>query len=244
VSHPHFLTCVSTYSSIHCGLFYHNQCIDSFTINSRQSSRDLICSLDTLLKNNSVSLEQCAFIAASQGPAPFTTLRSVLATINGLAYAARIPLVGLDSLPIFLEEYYASGYDYTLALFNAFSGDVYYGIMKNPTPPVKNPSLILSGVEGCSEVGSKGLESGCLSLELCIEHIKTIIGTSSLACIGGGVTLHQEILAKNFPHAKLCINLEYASLNALGKKAYEQWCNKENITRQLTPLYLKALKLH
>lgn len=222
MSHSRFLTFVSTYSSVHCGLFYDDQCIGSFTITSRQSSKDLVCSLDALLKNNSMSFEQCNFIAASQGPAPFTTLRSVLATVNGLAYATSTPLVGLDSLPIFLEEYHFREYDYTLALLNAFSGDVYYGISHN----------------------NNFIESGCLPLELCIEHVKKIIGTSSLSCIGGGVTLHQEILAKNFPHAKLCTRLDYASLDALGKRAYEQWCNKENIVQQLMPLYLKALKLY
>ncbi len=44
-----------------------------------------------------------AFIAAHQGPAPFTTLRVCLTTVNGFAFATGMPLIGINGLQELVE---------------------------------------------------------------------------------------------------------------------------------------------
>ena len=51
-----------------------------------------------MLKNSRLTFRRFAFVAAHQGPAPFTTLRVCLTTVNGFAFATGVPLIGVNGL--------------------------------------------------------------------------------------------------------------------------------------------------
>ena len=118
-----FLILQSTYTTVEVGLSNGQKII----LPKAESSAQLIPAIQNLLANNSLELKNLEFIAVNQGPGPFTTLRVVIATANGLSFASGVPLVGVDGLHAILEN----NRDETrvnIVLLNAFGGDVYFGI--------------------------------------------------------------------------------------------------------------------
>ena len=57
-----------------------------------------------MLKQHALTFSGLAFIAAHQGPAPFTTLRVCLTTVNGFAFATQVPLIGVNGLKELVDE--------------------------------------------------------------------------------------------------------------------------------------------
>src|SRR3989338_3322087 len=64
----------------------------------------LMLKLNELLTSEQKQWSDISFIVVNQGPAPFTTLRALIATVNGISFATRIPLVGVDGLLTFAME--------------------------------------------------------------------------------------------------------------------------------------------
>ena len=216
---PFFLALQSGYQEVTIALFHGDLCIDAAIEHNKQASKNLIPVIDTLLKRNSLTLTDCSFFAAYQGPAPFTTLRVVIATINGLGFASTIPLVGVDGLATFLYQERDDKYDYTIVLLNAFCESVYFGIYETKTGHI---------ITGCEEIGQF------------LTDIAQRSSEQSCKFVGNGTLLYQnqilEKLKKSYipePTPELC------SIETVGKQAYKQWQQKENITQQLAPLYLK-----
>ena len=78
--------------------------LDSLCASKIEASKMLAPLVGQLLTQNSLALSDLKFIAANRGPGPFTTLRTVLASVNGLAFATKLPLIGVDSLDAMLHE--------------------------------------------------------------------------------------------------------------------------------------------
>ena len=93
---------------------------------SKKISKNALPLLEDLLNTHKISLSDLSFIAAHQGPAPFTTLRVCLSLINGIAFARGIPLVGVNGLEALLDDFKQPDHP-TILLLNAFSKEVYYG---------------------------------------------------------------------------------------------------------------------
>ncbi len=64
----------------------------------RTHSERLMPSIDRLLQDTSLSINRVQGIAISLGPGSFTGLRIGVAAAKGLAYALRIPVVGISTL--------------------------------------------------------------------------------------------------------------------------------------------------
>jgi len=65
---------------------------------ARTHSEKLMTSIDNLLREASSSISQVQGIALALGPGSFTGLRIGVATVKGLAYALRVPVVGIPTL--------------------------------------------------------------------------------------------------------------------------------------------------
>ena len=217
---PFFLALQSGYNYVTVALFLGDQCLDTITEHNKQSSKNLIPTIDMVLKRNSKTLLDCAFFAAYQGPAPFTTLRVVIATINGLAFASGTPLVGVDGLITFLHQELDNNYDLTAVLLNAFGQEVYYAIYHTST---------------------QNITTGCESIEqflLQLEHYST----QRIKLVGNGVTLYKKEILQTLGNTVFIPEAvpELCSIESVGKQAYYQWLHQENTTQQLLPLYLKS----
>ena len=87
-------------------------------------SEMLMPNIDTLLKLGSVNKCDLTAIAVSIGPGSFTGLRIGLATAKALAYALKIPIVGVSSLEA-LSYNFILPLIYIIPLLDAQKGDCY-----------------------------------------------------------------------------------------------------------------------
>ena len=212
---PLFLAVQSTYQGIELAL-YHGNFSDAQTfIDKKAATANLVSAIDRQLCAAGVTLDQLSFIAVNQGPAPFTTLRVVIATINGISFARNLPLVGVDGLRAFLAPYHDNVY--TLALLNAFAGQLYFAL--------KGPGTFLVGVDAASSV---------------LAQVDALIGDHQVTVIGNGASLFQDAINQTFGiRAQINTPLEeFPPLSAIAASALKQWPMAQPVYR-LLPLYLK-----
>lgn len=214
-----FLTIHTRYTDVQFALFKDAQLIDWTSDESKKVSKNFIPLMKELFKRNKLTLQDLAFIAAHQGPAPFTTLRVSLASVNGLAFATHLPLVGVNGLETFLEEHHHKHY-VTIALLNAFCQDVYYGIYD---PQAKIISINYGAAENIIKTQAEKYQE-------------------NVFFIGNGVELYKPIIQEYFgTRAHIPEPLPtVASLHSIGITAYKKWQEKTDIAQQLMPLYLKS----
>ncbi|HVW99861.1 MAG TPA: tRNA (adenosine(37)-N6)-threonylcarbamoyltransferase complex dimerization subunit type 1 TsaB [Candidatus Babeliaceae bacterium] len=220
ITSPLYLILNNNYTSVHIALFKGSQFIDSRQEDNKRSSKNLILLIDTLLSSYGDTLNNCDFIAVNQGPGPFTTLRVVLSSANGLAFARKLPLIGIDGLDAFLQEYSNLGYDYTIVLLNAFSNDVYFALQNNKAgKTIKNWSPI--------EKFTK-------------DYLQPLPLEASIQFMGNGVDLHFPKLQPYLTTHRVIQNPNPAtcSVASIAKLALERWNNQQGLTHQLLPLYL------
>ncbi len=87
------------------------KCLAEHTLNlpGTHSAR-LMPAIDHLLRDASLSVREIEGIALALGPGSFTALRIGVATVKGLAYALRIPVVGISTLDALAQNLcYAAG---------------------------------------------------------------------------------------------------------------------------------------
>lgn len=206
-----------TYEHLEIGFFQNGQLI-AFTQKEKNTLSTFITQyLDNLLEKSSCLLGELSFIGVNLGPAPLTSLRSLLSFTNAISFAKNLPLVGVDGISSFVQEH-ATPKKHTIALFNAFSKNAYFGIL-SPT---------------------NTLEIGCMHIDQLLEQIQTITKQHAIVWIGQGVSYFTD----RIEHAGFHVPLEYvpqhASLAQLGTEAYKKFI-AHNITSQLLPLYTKKI---
>lgn len=227
-----YLIINTKYKEVELGLFYDNTIIDKFNIENKSINKLLINTIDQTLKSNDLKLQSLDFIAANQGPAPFTTLRSVLATLNGFNFGAQVPLIGVNGIYALLANYIKTNVlnDITvIALLNAFGQDLYYAYKKN----CSSNDDIYNYMIGCSNYLKL---FNALKLELNLEFKDKVI------FIGNGAELYKNDIMAVFNNRAVIDYGEFtdsASLEAIKDQAIYSYYNK-NITDTLMPIYLKT----
>ena len=214
-----FLAIQNTYSHLQIALFYNEQCIDLIQIDKFEASKKCIITLDHLLQKHSLALNDLAFIAANQGPGPFTTLRVAISTINGLSFARKIPLIGIDAIQAFIHEYEKEPYGNKVVLLNAFGKDLYYGIQ-----------------------ASSNNYFGCASIPAVLQEISQKTSADSILFLGNGIDFCKQEIESRFSNRVYFLNPnpETVSINQIGLSALAHWKAQKNISYQLQPLYYKA----
>lgn len=210
-----------TYDGIELALFSGPVLLSKKEINKFKASSMLIPTLDEMLKEQNLKLPDLTFIAANYGPGPFTTLRTVIASLNGIAFASKIPLVGVDGLQAFMSEYEDDSYDRTIIMLNAFNHDVYYAY---------------HDADGALITGAQNGE------QFLRDRAPHVADAKKIRFLGNAVPAHQALIAELFadrafipePLPQTC------SIERIGIIGYEQWQNKVNVTNQLVPHYLKT----
>lgn len=217
---PTFLAIQNTYTHLQMALFHGAHCLGATQLDKTVASKECILSLQELLNDHNLKFENLDFIAANQGPGPFTTLRVVIATINGLSFATKIPLIGINSLDALLSEFANHPAANKVVMLNAFGRDVYYLIQTNTT----------------------SVNSGCGALASVILEITTKIPHDPILFLGNGFLLNQELLQATFGNRAIVLEPfpETASLKQVALIGLEHWNKQENISYQLQPFYYKA----
>ena len=215
-----YLAFQHNYKGIDIALFSNNQMVDSLSEDKIRASKNILLLADKLLKKNKVSLNDLSFIAANQGPGPFTTLRVIITTVNGISFATKLPLVGVDGILAFLNEYRSTEVT-TVALLNAYSKDVYYAI------GLPSGELVDSGYD---------------NIESFLRKTSGQFAGKSISFIGNGTELYKEEIELFFKKQALIEkkNPQTCSIKQIGKEAFAQWNSTEyKTTNLLFPMYLK-----
>jgi tRNA threonylcarbamoyl adenosine modification protein YeaZ len=212
-----YLALQSTYTNLELGIYRNDACLACVHIDKTKASKECVPTIAALLQQNKLTISNISFVGVNQGPGPFTTLRTAVATVNGLAFARTLPLVGVNGIETFLQEY-AHQSTNVVALLNAFGSDLYFGI----------------------RTGSS-YDEGCNSIDNVLLTVTQQIPAGPILFVGNGVALATEQIKNSFGDRAQTItpNPETVSLNAIASSALKQWNLKQNITYQLEPLYFK-----
>lgn len=215
----HFLVIQHTHTGIELGLFHQEKLMHMVSEDKRLASKNCVALAQNLLQANALSFSDLAFFAANQGPGPFTTLRVVIASINGLAFAAQKPLIGIDGLDALLHEHADRNYPVTIALLNAYGNDVYFGI----------------------QAATHKLSKGYKNIDALLAALNEDFPGQELYFIGQAATMHEAIIKNAFGNrAILPVPMpEHPSLECIGSLAWSAWKEKRATVNQLLPLYLK-----
>lgn len=212
-----YLVVQATYEKLEYALFDDEQCIAFFIGDKRETSSLFIPLLSELLQNNNCKLFDLDFIALNIGPGPLSTLRILVATINGLGFATGIPLVGVNCLAALLHEYNTDA-PVSIAILNAYSNDLFFAIREHGT-----------------------LHYGCENVITFLDEVRVRFGKQRIDFIGNATEAFEDVIIQTLPNA--CINKEhdFPQLKTIAQVA-RQLFNEGNTKTQLVPLYLKALK--
>ena len=207
----------NTYYEVHLALIKNSLIIEQSTIDKKRASKLIIVRLKQLLENQNLNLCNLPFIAVNQGPGPFTTLRVVIASVNGLSFAQHIPLIGVDAFDAMLAEWHDPHYPTTIVLFNAFSQDVYVAIQQS----------------------EKQVYKGYNNIDTLLQQCINVPGT--IRFIGNGTELHYHKIKALFGNrAYIPDPLPlYCSIEQIARIGHQIWKENKKGTEQLMPLYLK-----
>lgn len=203
----------ATYESIEFSIFHDAVCLEKRSVPKQLSSKNLATDLQQILTDHHSSFEKISFIGANRGPAPFTTLRVLIATLNGIGFALHKPLIGVDGLAAFAQQVQDPAWPHTVIMLNAYHHDVYFAYAG---------------------------QTGICPISTLIAHINTQTPTAQLRFLGNGALQHASLLKQTFgerahidAQAPTFVSLEQIAINAL-----QQWPS-DKTTTQLAPLYLK-----
>ena len=100
---------------------------------NKKASSLLVPYIKQILEKNSLKISDLDFICADQGPGAFTSLRVTIATINGISFASKIPLIGIDGLDALNQETLSDVMlkkqgvpEILIVLLNAYNNEVYF----------------------------------------------------------------------------------------------------------------------
>lgn len=207
----------NNYNEVQFALMKDTTQITYDSISKLKASIELVSRLNNMLTSQNIALTDLSYIAANCGPGPFTTLRVVITTVNGIAYATGTPLIGINGLQAAAHEWKNESYPTTAILFNAFGNDVYTLVIK------QNEQLLY----------------GVYSIETILEQLNN--EPETIRFLGNGTTLHKELIMNTLgSKASIPDSIPaYCSLKAIADMGYEQWESKKSGTSELMPVYLK-----
>lgn len=206
----------ATYDEVQLGLARNGVIVERATIVKHEASSLLLLTLDELLQKQCWRLEDLTYLAANQGPAPYTTLRVVIATINGLQFALHEPLVGVDGLHAFMRES-AHKDKISVAILNAFNQDIFFAIGE--------PDQIL--------------ETGYAPYQIFLQNLFSKYQNLPICFFGNAVELYAQHITDLFGKNAEIKPIFYVSLDTVAAIAHEKW-QKNQTAEQLLPLYLKS----
>ncbi len=227
-----FLSIQGSYSNLELTLFQNEKNIQTISGNNLKASSKLILEIDSILKQNKINLSDLDFIAVNQGPGAFTSLRVVISTVNGIAFANKIPLIGIDGLDA-LSLQTLKEFDFShsttkptilISLLNAYNNEVYFSVNK----------IVENKLE-------KIIPNNYKKIDLFLDEIGKQFENEKILFTGNGTTLHKDLIKERFGNNVIFQEkiLQTPSAKQIGIMALEK-CGQQNDQFKLKPLYLKS----
>lgn len=217
-----------SYKSFAITLFREDQLLETIYVDSLSASAYLLSTFQNILEQNNLSIEDLSFLAIDQGPGAFTSLRVILSTVNGIAFAHKIPLIGIDGLDALTQETLmlhvknVGGASVSIiALLNAYNDEVYYSITQNSQKLIPN----------CYK-----------KIDVLLDDVKNLCGEELLLFTGNGSELFKNKIEEKFSERviKPFPLLQTCSSERVGRMGLEVWQKNLPKIYHLLPLYLKA----
>ena len=125
--------------------------IEEFTGNSLQSwTERLPGDLNGLLERNRLDISRVSLCAVTVGPGSFTGLRVGIATMQGLAFSRKLPLIGISALDALAKVGATDDLGLVVTWINAWRGQVYGALYKDGQevlpPTVSSPETFLKSL--------------------------------------------------------------------------------------------------
>jgi tRNA threonylcarbamoyl adenosine modification protein YeaZ len=224
-----YITIQATYSHAHIALFRDNQCISTLSNLDAKASSHLIPYIDQLLSQNSLTINDLSFIAIDKGPGAFTSLRVAIATVNGIGFARKIPLVGIDSLEALTHGVIESikskatpPHPIIIALLNAYNNDIYYQITKTES--------------------GECIDKGCTKIDALLIQLQNNYPNISIICTGNGYELHQELITTTLGNDMHIHHYPQStpSVQTIGHLGLQKFLEEKEHVYKIEPLYIKS----
>lgn len=212
----------SSYSTATCALIKDDKILAEINLNDKkQHSVILMRLIDSILKEYEIDINDIDAFIISRGPGSFTGLRIGMATLKGLAFASKKPLISVSTLDA-LAYNSISFKGIICPIMDALRDNIYTCLYKN-----ENNNL------------TPLIKEQCLN----INELVTILKEQTLPIIfvGDGVAKHKEFLQENIPNSFFAPNHsnfpKASSVGELGIKKINDGVI-ENID-SINPIYLR-----
>ena len=225
-----FVSIQGSYAPVQIALFDHDTCLEVITKDDTKASSHLIPYIDQLLTTHRVAREDLSFIAVDKGPGAFTSLRVTIATVNGIAFSHKIPLIGISGLDALAYEIYSRNQQLPVThiaiLLNAYNNDVYFGLYEIDHEQIE----LIPHQEGCDNIS------------LVLQELQERLADHTILFAGNGVALHQERIQERFGTSAHFDTSHQATSSAhgVGIIAYHHWQTGGEKTYIIQPHYLKT----
>lgn len=226
-----YLAIQSSYQTTDIALFENHVCLEQRFFTDLKASSHLIPHLDSLIKAHHLALSDFHFITVDKGPGAFTTLRVTIATINGIAFAHTIPLIGVNGLEAVTYETIArittlekAPFPLIVTLLNAYNNDVYF--------------MISSRENEAYNV----IESGCKKINFFLQDVLEQFPNQEFLFTGNASLLHKELIMELIPQKGVFIDplINVASALTIGKLGFFDFQAHKNMSEKIAPNYIKT----
>lgn len=125
---PNLLVIDTATEACSVALKYNDQVVTRYKVAPREHGELILPMVDEVLNQAQVKLTQLDAIVYGQGPGAFTGLRICISVVQGLAFGADLPVIGISSLQAMAQGLYQHrGERNVLAAIDARMGEVYWG---------------------------------------------------------------------------------------------------------------------
>ena len=201
-------------------LYIDGEITSEYKLAPREHTQLILPMVDRLLSDAGVVIKQLDALSFARGPGAFTGVRIATGVIQGLSYAAEIPVVPVSTLAaIAAGVYFQYGHQHVLTAIDARMGEVYWGAYH-----VDDESVQLIDVELVSSVEN-------------LPELKS----ENWAGAGTGWSEYIDLLQAKFPINKDLIYADYLpSAETIVKLAVHDFkAGKQMSAHQAQPVYLR-----
>ena len=245
-----FISIQGSYNKLELAIFKNNKCLSLIREDNIKASSLLIPLITKILNENSLNISDIQFIAIDQGPGAFTSLRVAIATVNGISFANKIPLIGIDGLDAlaqetlknFLSNSNQTCPDILITLLNAYNNDVYFSINKTINQNIEiSDGVRLPASHKATQDTVGSINKGYKKIDILLDEIKKAFSKKTILFSGNGAQLHRQKIEQIFKfNSNFYVLQSVCSAKQIASMALEKWNNKEDISFKLYPLYLKS----
>jgi len=254
-----------SFQTLQVSIFQDDICLQTIVDDKTRASSQFLFLLEKILTKNKKNFSDISFIAADQGPGAFTSLRVILATLNGIAFSKdsssqdsssrKIKLIGIDGLEALAYETFETlvqqkkdlSDSMIVSLLNAYNNEVHHAVysVDGEKLVLQKPKCYQEIERFLNELG--GLAAGNPTSPTPYAKATEVTrlrraGGQSIFFTGNGAVLHKDLIIDRFGNQALFVPLETCSSEQVGKMGLVRWHAKEGICSELKPLYLKAPK--